>query len=369
MKCSIAIYPGSDFKQQLSRWETYIKTSRNYGFTEIFSSMHLPEFSVEQQIDVIKELAGMADACGMELTVDIGGNEIQKILDNPIYDEAVRQAGLDFVRLDYGYSAEQEKRMLDSWGLKGFVINASIYSKDEFIKQKKRIESLGMDIEIRACHNYYPRPESGLCQAFFRKQNEILDELGIPVYSCIPSRINPRMPLRQGLPTLEHHRYLGVEQITCELVNCEGNHGILAADEFFPEEELKAIYDIIRKEPLELHVTWMSGVTQKERNIVEKQVHHIRFDSNQSILRSQSSREMSQFAQEIAPRHSEVRKPGMITIDNSLYNRYSGELQIVLQELPKDERINLVAQIEEKDMWKLEFYRSGYDFKLLEKEQ
>ena len=42
------------------------------------------------------------------------------------------------------------------------------------------------------------------------------------------------------------------------------------------------------------------------------------------------------------------RKAGSITIDNGRYSRYSGEIQIVIEDLPLDERVNVIARIPAK---------------------
>ena len=44
------------------------------------------------------------------------------------------------------------------------------------------------------------------------------------------------------------------------------------------------------------------------------------------------------------------------------YERYSGELQIVLKNLPQDNRVNVIGYIEEEERWKLQYYRQGYDY-------
>ena len=51
-----------------------------------------------------------------------------------------------------------------------------------------------------------------------------------------------------------------------------------------------------------------------------------------------------------------------MTIDNENYVRYSGELQVVLEDMPADERVNCIGRIQEKDMWKFEYFRKGYDY-------
>lgn len=68
---------------------------------------------------MLEALAGEAHARGMELTADIGGGEIDEILKSSEDCLRLRRLGLEFVRLDYGYSVEQAGRMYREWNLKG----------------------------------------------------------------------------------------------------------------------------------------------------------------------------------------------------------------------------------------------------------
>ena len=53
----------------------------------------------------------------------------------------------------------------------------------------------------------------------------------------------------------------------------------------------------------------------------------------------------------IQPRNYNVPRPyGTVTIDNSNYGRYVGELQIALRDLPADSRVNLVGRIIDEDL-------------------
>ena len=47
--------------------------------------------------------------------------------------------------------------------------------------------------------------------------------------------------------------------------------------------------------------------------------------------------------------HTIARKKGSITIDNELYGRYAGEMQIATHDLPVDEKVNVVGMVVEED--------------------
>lgn len=365
VKCSVAIYPSADWREKRESWGAYLDLAVRYGFTEAFSSIHLPEVALGEQLDMLEALAEEVHVRGMELTADIGGGEICEILESPEDCERLRRLGLEFVRLDYGYSAEQAGRMYREWNLKGFMVNASTCSAGEARDLVNALKRVGQAVELRACHNFYPRPETGLDQEFFEEQTRIFSELGLRVYACIPSACHPRPPLGLGLPTVERHRHTGVFRAAVELSGSAGIGGLLAADEFFPEEELAAIHAAVAHEPLTLRVQPEEGLSEGERAMISGAVHHIRYDSNSRILRSRSSREISRIGGRVAPGKMAPRLRGTVTVDNEGYGRYSGELQIVLEDLPADPRVNCVGLVLPEDMWKLDYFRKGYDYRLV----
>lgn len=409
MYYSIAVYPHKGAQDERAQWQAYMDRAVRQGFQEVFLSLHLPEFSLEEQLSLLEELSEEARKRSMCLTVDVGGRQIAELLEKEEYCGRMRRAAVDFIRLDYGFSMEQAKRIWRKWQVKGFVINASIFGEATLRELKQGFCGIDSAVELRACHNYYPRPESGLSYEFFIKQNALLKELGIPVYSCIPDREHARGPLGEGLPTVEAHRFMDLEQVVRQLAASPGNEGLMAADEYFSEEKLGRIRRAAEEqrgrigqaaegessrrgqaaegEPdrsgqaaknggclnqaaeaaaprIEtLSICWEDGVSEEEKQIVCGRTHHIRYDSNEWLLRSQSSREMSEYAGAIAPRLCAARRRGMVTIDNTNYGRYSGELQIVMADLPKDGRVNAVGTIAAHDLWKLAHYREGVDYR------
>ena len=68
----------------------------------------------------------------------------------------------------------------------------------------------------------------------------------------------------------------------------------------------------------------------------------------------------------MAPGRTGRRLRGMVTVDNERYGRYSSEVQILLADLEADGRVNCCGQISEEDMWKLDFFRQGFDYQFQE---
>ena len=68
----------------------------------------------------------------------------------------------------------------------------------------------------------------------------------------------------------------------------------------------------------------------------------VRPDLNSYILRMTSLRGKS----EIPAFNCVDRKLYDVTIDNSNFKRYAGEINIVLQDLPNDERVNVIGKLD-----------------------
>ena len=58
------------------------------------------------------------------------------------------------------------------------------------------------------------------------------------------------------------------------------------------------------------------------------------------------------------------RKKYDVTVDNSKFKRYAGEINIVLKDLPSDERVNVIGKIDSTDVI-IENIKRGNVFKFI----
>lgn len=365
----ISIYPNLE-DNYLNKCEEYIKLAKSYNFNEVFTSLHLPEVKLDTQINFLYDLANIVSKYNMTLTADIGGKSIKQIIKNENLLNKLKL--VDYFRLDYGYDHQDIKYLHDYLSNKGFIINASIYNSEE---SKAEVEFIReMNAEVMACHNFYPRVESGIDEELAFIQKKIFNELNVPIYYCVPSLTNPRGPIYKGLPTIEAHRYTDTKDVLSELVNKYNADGIMFSDNFYSEEEFKKIEDI---EDIKYDIKDISIPKYSNKHINEEihvhtfnnlyddiiyQTHTFRYDSNSKFIRSKSSRTMAEFAKSIEPSNCIERKVGYVTIDNKLYERYSGELQVVLIDSPADKKVNVVGYIEQEDIEKLKDYRNNHSY-------
>ena len=371
----VAIYPHPMSEEYAEKVRKTIGLAVRYGFTEVFTTIHLPEYSLDQQLDAFEMIAGYAKEKGLGVIVDIGGPFFDRILNNEKDLLRMKSIPFDFVRLDYGYDAKQIQRLYEKLDLSGFILNASMFGKEEIVRQVNVLKQIDLKMEIRACHNFYPREGTGLDGAFAIRQDSYFRDLGIPVCYCIPTHSNPRGPLYEGLCTLEKHRNASLREVLCDLYLDHDIGALMMSDEWLNEEEFKETDRTLSllSEPLDetvqIGVLLAKTITDEEKEIV-LQEHVFRYDSGPAILRSRSSRQMAEYASVIEKNDSVEREAGAITIDNSLYKRYSGELQVMLKKQDADERVNVVGRVKDPDdLIRLARFREGIRYIFTEEEE
>ena len=362
----ISVYPQTLNEDSLTKLNCYLELANKYGISEVFTSIHLPEYSMEFQMAYLEKTAKAAHHLNMELTADIGGPFIKQVLNDDSLLERLKKVRLDYLRLDYGYDENQLKELYSHLDLKGFVINASMVNEAQLKHHINFFKSLNENIFIRACHNFYVREESGLDHDFALNQTLLFQKYQIPVYFCAPCRDHPRGPLHLGLPTLEHHRYQSMDLILLDLMYTYQAQGILYSDEWMSERQFELIHQTICNKTVQIPVILKENLTETEKRIILRK-HVFRYDSNTFFLRSRSSRQMAEFASKITPSNCIQRKKGSITIDNERYLRYSGELQVVLKDAQQDDRVNVTGVLKElNDIQKLSFFREGIVYEFIE---
>jgi hypothetical protein len=303
----------------------YIKTAHNYGYTRLFTSLHIPEANEEELLTDIKKFIMSAAALGFSITADISPRTLS-LLGASLTDLTPLTAlGLSALRIDYGFSPEQIARLSRLTNIE-IELNASTIAPDIL----KNIIDAGTDVnKLRACHNYYPRPDTGLSLNLFAERCRLFRAKGIPVLAFIPSKTQPRAPIFAGLPTLEKHRSCSSVTAAKELIASRLLDGILFGDPLAAPKELAKVA-ALDPNIIELNVIPQPDISAAERHILFDTIHTNRLDPGEHILRSQESRTLAK--QDINPRAVSPRVLGTVTIDNQSYLRYMGEMQIMLAE-------------------------------------
>lgn len=337
----------------------YMAMANHYGYRRLFTSLHIPEADNGIFLSEGRALLAKAKQLGFAVTADISPNSWDLLGLKP---ENLQELGIDTLRADWGFAPEQLLELTEQSGLQ-IEINASTITEEAL---EKMLAYGFSSRSLRAGHNYYPRPETGLSYALFSERSRCLSRRGISIAAFIPGKSCKRGPIFAGLPTIEAHRQMPTLDAVRQLWTSGRVDTILFGDPLASEEELAAVAALPRETPkvIELQAK-VAASAEFGAGALWALRHTNRLDASVYSVRSQESRGISRSA--IVPQAVALpRRRGDITVDNSLFGRYAGEMQIVLQDLPADARVNVVGRIISEDFCLLECLEPGRCFCLKE---
>ncbi|WP_454016003.1 DUF871 domain-containing protein [Bacillus sp. Marseille-Q7846] len=340
-------------KERVKKQEEWLKVAKENEFSSIFTSLHIPEDDPGTYKDLIQILGKQALENEMELMVDVSPKSLQHLGMTYENVEELVDWGVTGLRMDYGITPKEIARVSHKMKV---ALNASTITDSfwkELLSESIRVEN------VEAWHNFYPRPETGLAKSFLQKQNQYLHECGIKTMAFIPGDGEKRGPLHEGLPTLEKHRYMRSLEAYLELVQDCDVDKVLIGD---ISGSLESVQEIASASRGIIPLRYKSFICDKEVLKVVERVHTNRLDPARDVIRSVESREEHKVM--LQPMHTISRKKGSITIDNELYGRYAGEMQVATHDLPVDEKVNVVGMVVEEDLSLLPFVGAGKMFQI-----
>lgn len=313
----------------------YLKQMQQAGFTGVFTSLQLSEAKPEIIRQRLDQLVANCHQLGLTIMADVSAASLQR-LGIALHDgKAIQALGLDGLRIDDGIDMTTVAALSHTMAI---ALNASTLSAcmiDQLANAKANL------CHIEAWHNFYPRPETGLDPAWFAQKNKWLHALGFKTMAFISGDAQQRGPLFAGLPTLEAHRgllplaaYLELRQLAIDHVyvgDPQLSPRSIAAFQSYVHDQVLLIQVQTDDERL-LHLTWHSrpDIAQKVVRLAEARLEHI-FATPQ-------------------PAQTDPRPRGSITLDNSAYGCYAGELQLTRCDLPADPRVNVIGKIEPSNL-------------------
>lgn len=338
IKTGISIYLGlNDYS--LEENIKYLKLAKKVGIDYCFTSAHMPEAS---NFDDFKKILSVIEELDLKLIIDVS---------KPMMNNFVLPQNLYALRLDWGFSDDDIVEMSNKFHCK-IELNASTLN----LEKLKRLISLGINLSnIRVSHNFYPKKHTGLAIEKISEKNKIFHQYGLAVMAYLPSQSGKRAPLYDGLPTVERHRNLTLEIALQELV-LSGVDEVFFGDAFASISELKYLveFENIFTIPIKLY----PNITLFEEEILSKK-HKMRIDESPLLIRSSLTRGFNVLYKTNFKQPKELD----IIIDNEKYLRYQGELGILKQDIPNDERFNIVAYVKPEAKTLLSMIPAGSYFK------
>lgn len=343
----ISLYMGTGIQKNVEILKKAYDANIRYAFT----SLHIPE---ENTRDYAGEVKALLDACkefDISLIVDIGPRTLKKMGLQSISE--LKQTSISHIRVDYGFTCREMVELSKSFCL---VFNASTLRGSQIAE----LQSLHADFtKFSACHNFYPKPLTGLSLQRAAKINERMHSLGMETMAFVAGDKTLRGPLKMGLPTVEDQRNGNVLLNMLQLVQLCSTDICLVGDIDISDGTYRQV-----KELSDGYISLKADVRPEYRFIAET-IHHDRPDSSDYVIRSQESRKYASEGRLFPVEPCGPRKKGSISVGNKDYLRYSGELEIARKDLQPESKVNVIGQVRPESLPYLDYITEGMGFKLV----
>lgn len=343
-RLGISVYPEHDTPEQIC---AYIDEAADNGFSRIFSCLLPVEGKSRDEIfEEFKGLNEYAHSKGMEVFLDVAPAVLKELGVDWNDLTFFKDMKADGIRLDEGFDGMKEAMMTcNPYGIR-IEINASFGNGylDNIMSHHPDASRL------TACHNFYPQRYSGLSMKHFRMCNENIRKNHLPIAAFIgmnrPDAFAAR-PISEGICTLEEQRDLSLEA-QARLLIAEGTVDDILIGNCYPTEEELAALSRLHPGILNLKPVLERVLQETEKKILYEHPHFVRGDLSEYAARSAQPR-ITFASESIQPENCRDLHPGDVVILNDGYERYKGELHIVLKDMPADPRKNVIGHIPKEE--------------------
>ena len=314
---------------KLTDIENVLYKAYKHNFSYVFSSLHIPEDDISECKDKFLRILELCNEYKLNLIADVSPRTL-KLFNISSFDE-LSKMGLKYLRPDFGFGVKELFELSKFFNL---VINASTFTEELFIELKE----INFDFDkIIACHNFYPKKYTGLNEEKTLSINRYLHSKGIKVIGFVDGDVNHRGPLYEGIPTVECLRNEDVFYSSL-VMNRKLECDVVIISEFDVSDNALKRFDNLDNGYIEIECCLKEGYDE-----YLSYVHHDRVDNSEYFIRSHESIYKHYIDRKISPENCVERHIGDICVSNEKYLRYNGELEIMLKDLPSDERVNVIG--------------------------
>lgn len=300
----------------------YLDLLKKNKIEKVFISAHIPEANKDFLAELTK-VTNYANELGLKIILDVSKPMMENFPIPKIYS----------LRLDWGFSMEDVVELTKT---KDFVIELNASAIDKAYLDN--LIALGVDLtKLRTSHNFFPKVDSGLSYRRVAKTNEVLKSYGLPIMGYIPSQVGKRPPMKEGLPTIEAHRYQDL-RITLQEMKALGFSEVVFGDAYASSEELS----IARDFDYSTHLIPLRLFSPLEDFQLEHllSIHYNRLDAPDNLIRS--SKRIKEGVVEAI--NTVKRSKFLVTMDNLNSLRYQGEVMVMKRDLEASNYANVIGE-------------------------
>lgn len=379
----ISLYPEQETMQEM---KAYMELASKHGFTKIFTSMFSVLGESKEVTKLFKQLCELAHQFSMEVCVDANSMMFEKYGAAPSNLQVFKEIGIDEIRMDMCFGDERDQQLVDN--KEGIKIQFSAFMVDIV---KPVVEKLSDPARVVMCHNFYPQRYTGVARNDFKRINAIWKQAGTGIAAFISSNdkeAHGPWPVKDGLPTLEMHRFSPISYQVRDLMAMDTDT-IYFGNAFASEAELqeakeavdmacihrneqeekvehmmRALLPHLGEKKIVMRVDMEQGLNDSEKEILLSFDKHADFgDSNEFMLRSRVTRSI--YGKKSIPARAcdkNVFTKGDVLVINDNLAHYRGELQICRSEMENDGQRNLVGHLDENEQGLMELIQPGTYF-------
>jgi len=360
-RLGISIYPEKSNTDELIN---YIDLAHKYNVKRVFSCL-LSAPKDSETIESYKKVFKYCADKGMEVIVDVAPSVFKdfRISYNDL--SFFKEIGATGFRLDEGFDGQKEASMTyNPFGLK-VELNASLPGNylDLIMGYQPAMGKLIM------CHNFYPQKYSGLGLDLFNELNTNIKAKNLKIAAFVssnsPESFGP-WDVKEGLPTLEMHRFLPIDLQVRHLFATNQIDDVIISNCYPTEEEFKAI-NRLSFDKLEFGINLEQHVSEVEKEIIYEYDHYVRGDMSEYMARSTFPR-IDYKEASIKEGNTRDLKRGDVVVLNDNYGRYKGELHICLKDMKNEGSKNVVGTIKESELFLLDYIEPWRKFGIIKED-
>ena len=373
----VSLYPEQETLEEI---DAYLKKASAYGFKKVFTSMFSVPGTKEEIIAYFKDFTKIVHKYGMIVSGDCNSELFHRLEATETDLSVFKDIGVDILRMDFSFNDERDATLINNKeGIKIEMSTSFIDIIETAIKKGAKPEN------ISTCHNFYPERYTAPSLETINDINNYWKAKNIPVAIFISSLVKGShgpWPVSDGLPTIEEHRDMPIEEQLKHCLALDNVDEIIIGNAYASDDEFKAIdqvmkqvyVDIPKNESLGFLADFVPhGLTKRIPFKIHLDIlfnypsHSDLGDCMNYMLRSRWTR-MIYKGKEIScrPCDKAYYTRGDVVIVNDNLVHYRGEIQIVLKEMKVDGQRNLLGHIDENEIFILEHIKAKDVFTFVE---